>query len=77
MSDKPDVAIPTTDAAMAEAALREAFAHAIGPCDQKIKIQYINTVLAYTKAKPETRSKLTLDKAEAFLDAVAEDLGAK
>lgn len=65
--------IPATDAGKAEAALREAFVMAIGPTDKKIKIQAINTVLAYTKSRPEAKSKLTLDKAEDFLAAIADD----
>jgi hypothetical protein len=68
-----DVAVPETDAGKAEAALKEAFVLAMGPSDQKIKIQAINTVLAYTKSKPESRSKLTLNKAEDFLDAIEND----
>ena len=77
LPDLPDdifeVAVPETDASKAEAALHEAFVLAIGPSDQKIKIQAINTVLAYTKSKPESRSKLTLNKAEDFLDAIEND----
>jgi hypothetical protein len=68
-----DVAVPETDAGKAEEALKEAFVLAMGPTDQKIKIQAINTVLAYTKSKPESRSKLTLNKAEDFLDAIEND----
>lgn len=68
------VKVPTGDAGKAEAALREAFVLAVGPSDQKIKIQAINTVLNFTKSKPETKSKLTLNKAEDFLDAVAQDM---
>ncbi len=67
------VTVPETDASKAEEALKEAFVLAIGPSDQKIKIQAINTVLAYTKSKPESRSKLTLNKAEDFLDAIEND----
>lgn len=67
------IAVPETDAAKAEVALREAFILAVGPSDQKIKIQAINTVLNFTKSKPESRSKLTLNKAEDFLDAIASD----
>jgi hypothetical protein len=66
-----EVAVPTGDAGKAEAALREAFVLAVGPSDQKIKIQAINTVLNFTKSKPESKSKLTLNKAEDFLDAIA------
>jgi hypothetical protein len=73
MSDDTLV-IPANDAGMAEAALREAFALAVGPSDKKTKLAAINTVLAYTKAKPESRSKVTLDKAEDFLAEVARDL---
>jgi hypothetical protein len=66
----PEVVVPDTDAGKAEAALREAFVLAVGPSDQKIKIQAINTVLNFTKSKPESKSKLTLNKAEDFLDAL-------
>jgi hypothetical protein len=71
-----DVVVPETDAGKAEAALREAFVMAVGPSNDKIKIQAVNTVLAYTKSKPEAKSKLTLDKAEDFLSEVAKDLSA-
>lgn len=64
------VAVPQTDPGKAERALREAFVLAVGPSDQKIKIQAINTVLNFTKSKPESKSKLTLNKAEDFLDAI-------
>jgi hypothetical protein len=72
--DPEVITVPSTDAGKAEAALREAFVMAVGPSTQNIKIQAINTVLAYTKSKPESKSKLTLDKAEDFLSMVAEDL---
>lgn len=68
------VAVPSTDAGKAEAALREAFVLAVGPSTQQVKIQAIKTVLDFTKAKPESKTKLTLDKAEDFLDAVAKDM---
>jgi hypothetical protein len=64
------VSVPATDTGKAEAALKEAFVLAVGPSDQKIKIQAINTVLNFTKSKPESTSKLTLNKAEDFLDAI-------
>lgn len=73
LEDAFDVKVPETDASKAEEALKEAFVLAVGPSDQKIKIQAINTVLAYTKSKPESRSKLTLNKAEDFLDAIEND----
>jgi hypothetical protein len=73
MSDENTFLIPTDDAGKAEAALREAFVLAVGPTDQKIKIQAINTVLNFTKSKPEAKSKLTLDKSEDFLAMIAAD----
>lgn len=68
------VSVPSSDTGKAEVALREAFVLAVGPSTQVIKVQAIRTVLEYTKAKPETKSKLTLNKAEEFLAAVAEDM---
>jgi hypothetical protein len=65
--------IPNDDAGMAKAALREAFKLAVGPTEQKTRVSAINTVLAYTKSKPESKSKLTLNKAEDFLDEIAGD----
>jgi hypothetical protein len=64
------VSVPASDTGKAEAALREAFVLAVGPSDQKIKIQAINTILNFTKSKPESKSKLTLNKAEDFLDEI-------
>ena len=67
------VAVPQTDTGKAEAALREAFVLAVGPSTQNIKIQAINTVLNFTKSKPESKTKLTVDPL-AFLDEVASDI---
>lgn len=63
--------IPNTEEGMAKAGLREVFILAIGPSEQKTKIAALNTLLAYTKSKPESKSKLTLSKAEDFLDEIA------
>jgi hypothetical protein len=71
--DVSEVRVPNSDNGKAEAALKEAFVLAVGPSDQKIKIQAINTVLNFTRAKPESKSKLTLNKAEDFLDAILHD----
>jgi hypothetical protein len=46
---------------------------AVGPVDRKIQIQAINTVLNFTKSKPESKSKLTLNKAEDFLNDILND----
>lgn len=66
-------AIPNTEEGMAKAGLREVFILAIGPSEQKTKIAALNTLLAYTKSKPESKSKLTLSKAEDFLNEIAGD----
>jgi hypothetical protein len=68
--DVSEVRVPSSDNGKAEAALKEAFVLAVGPSDQKIKIQAINTVLNFTRAKPESKSKLTLNRAEDFLDEI-------
>jgi hypothetical protein len=59
--------VPVTDEGMAEAALREAFVLAVGPSAPQVKSQAINTVLRFTKAKPESGAKLRLGEAEEFL----------
>jgi hypothetical protein len=64
------VMVPVSDTGKAEAALRQAFVLAVGPVDKKIQIQAINTVLNFTKSKPESKSKLTLNKAEDFLEEI-------
>jgi hypothetical protein len=70
------VPIPGSEAEMAKAALEEAFVNAIGPrTDAKSKAAFIRIVLDFTKSKPESKSKLTLDKSEEWLDAVAADMG--
>jgi hypothetical protein len=68
------VAVPVTDAGKAERALREAFVLAIGPSTQQVKAQALRMVLDFTKSKPESKSKLTLNKAEDFLDEISKDL---
>jgi hypothetical protein len=72
--EKTEVAVPVSDIGKAERALREAFVLAVGPSTQNIKIQAINTVLNFTKSKPESKSKLTLNKAEDFLDEIASEI---
>ena len=68
-----NVTVPGTEDGMAKAALTQAFVLAVGPVDKKIQIQAINTVLNFTKAKPESKSKLTLNKAEDFLNDILND----
>jgi hypothetical protein len=62
-----DIVIPETDEGMAEAALREAFVLAVGPSTPVVKAAAINTVLAYTLAKPVSETRLRHGAAEDFL----------
>jgi hypothetical protein len=76
--DRPNVmphtemVVPDSDEEKAVIALREAFLIAVGPTALPEKIKAINTVLAYTKTKPEAQHKLRVEKAEDFLDLIAE-----
>lgn len=72
--DLPLVADPGSDEGRAEAALKEAFVMAIGPGDNKIKTANIRTILEWTKAKPESKSKVTVNKAEDWLLAAQADM---
>jgi hypothetical protein len=69
------VVIPGSEQDMAKRALEEAFALAVSPLTQaQVKNAAIRTVLEWTKAKPESKSKLTLDKSEEWLAALAADM---
>jgi hypothetical protein len=71
----PEVVVPGTEAEMAEKALAEAYKNAVGPLtDAKTKAAFCRLVLDFTKSKPESKSKLTLDKSEEFLAALEEDM---
>lgn len=70
----PDVIIPNSDEAKAEAALRETCLIAFGPGAKPQKLQALRTILEYTKAKPESKSKVTLNKSEDFLAAIANEI---
>lgn len=72
--DLPQVTVPDTDAGMAEAALKEAFLLAVVPGDLKIKTANIRTILEWTRAKPESKSKVTVSTAEDWLKAAQEDM---
>jgi hypothetical protein len=67
-----EMVVPESDEEKAVIALREAFLLAVGPTAIPEKIKAINTVLAYTKTKPESSTKLRVEKAEDFLDLIAE-----
>jgi hypothetical protein len=66
--------VPDSDEAMAKAALKEAFTLAIVPGDLKIKMANIRTVLDFTKSKPESKSKVTVETAEDWLKAAKADM---
>lgn len=73
----PEVVVPGSEAEMAKEVLREAYKDAVSPMtDKKVKATYQRLVLDFTKAKPESRSKLTLDKSEEWLAALEEDMNA-
>jgi hypothetical protein len=77
MEDKgelPEVVVPGSEAEMATEALREAFKISVGPHGVKERIAAINTVLNFTKSKPESKSKLTVNKAEEWLAELATDM---
>jgi hypothetical protein len=67
----PPIVIPDTDEAKGIAALTEACVLALGPTDKQVKLAAIRTVLEYTKAKPESKSKLTLSTSEQWLAEIA------
>lgn len=64
--------VPESDEEKAGIALREAFLLAVGPTAIPEKLKAINTVLTYTRPKPESSTKLRVEKAEDFLDLIAE-----
>lgn len=67
-----EMVIPETDEEMAVIALREAFLLAVGPTALPEKLKAISIVISYTKPKPESSTKLRVEKAEDFLDLIAE-----
>jgi hypothetical protein len=61
------VPVPVSDNGKAERALREAFVLAVGPTNLQTKTQAIRIVLDFTRSKPESKTKLTVNPM-AFLD---------
>lgn len=66
-TEKMSVAVPVSDTGKAERALREAFVLAVGPSTQQVKAQAIRIVLDFTKSKPESKAKISVNPM-AFLD---------
>ena len=67
----PAVTVPDSDEAKGNAALHAACVIALGPTEQRDKLAAIRTVLEYTKAKPESKSKLTVSSSEQWLAEIA------
>jgi hypothetical protein len=65
------ILIPQSDEGMAEVALREAFVLAVGPSGPAVKAAALNIVLAYTRAKPATQTRLRQGRPTDFLDLLA------
>lgn len=69
------IVVPGSEAEMAKEVLKEAFVMAVSPLtDTKVKATYQRIVLDFTKAKPESKTKLTLDKSEEWLAALEQDM---
>lgn len=69
------VVVPGSEQEMAKKALEEAYVNAVSPMtDMKNKASFVRIVLEWTKAKPESKNKLTLENSEAWLNALQEDL---
>jgi hypothetical protein len=66
-------AIPTSDEAKGIAALHEACVLALTPGEKTAKLAAIRTVLEYTKSKPESKSKITVNTSEQWLAQIAAD----
>lgn len=72
------VTVPGSEEEMAKKTLEEAFVMAVGPLtDAKTKSAYMRIVLDFTKSKPETKSKLTLDNSAEWLAALQADMPKK
>lgn len=67
-----EMVVPESDEEKAVIALREAFMLAIGPTAIPEKLKALSLVMTYTKPKPESSTKLRVEKAEDFLDLIAE-----
>jgi len=71
------VVIPDSDEAKGVAALHEACVLALGPGEKQAKLAALRTVLEYTRSKPESKSKITVNTSEDFLAAIAAEDDAK
>jgi hypothetical protein len=69
----PQVVIPDSDEAKAEAALKEVYVLAIGPGDRRDRLAAIRTVLEWTRAKPATKASISVNSSEDWLAAIHAD----
>jgi hypothetical protein len=69
----PATVIPDSDEARAEAALREACVLALGPTEKAVKISAIRAVLEWTRAKPASKSNISINTTEQWLAEIAAD----
>jgi hypothetical protein len=68
-----DVIVPDSDEAKGVAALHQATVLALGPTDKTTKLAAIRTVLEWTRSKPESKSKMTINTSEQLLALIAAD----
>jgi hypothetical protein len=67
------VAVPDSDDAKAEAALKEACVIALSPGEKQAKMAAIRTVLEWTRAKPASKSSININASEDWLAEIAAD----
>ena len=67
----PTVVVPDSDEEKGKLALHEACVLALGPGEKQAKLAALRTVLEYTRSKPESKSKLTVQTSEDWLAEIA------
>jgi len=67
----PAVVVPDSDEEKGKLALHEACVLALGPGEKQAKLAALRTVLEYTRSKPESKSKMTINTSEQFLAEIA------
>lgn len=69
-----EVIVPESDEALAKAAIKEAAKFALGPIARKDKLVALKMVLDFTKAKPVSKSEISVSGPEEWLkNAIAEN----
>ncbi len=72
------VVVPGSEEEMAKKTLEEAYVYAVSPLtDAKTKAAYMRIVLDFTKSKPESKQKLSLENSAEWLAALAQDMPKK